>query len=81
MLISHLIKMKTDILNIVVAGIRWGDKWLLIHRSKGDYQKKWALVGGKLEKNEELKEAIDLDNLQKVIDDLEAQLGALKDEL
>jgi len=58
MLFSLLIKMKTDILNIVVAGIRWGEKWLLINRSKGDYQKKWALVGGKLEKNEELKEAI-----------------------
>ncbi len=50
--------MKTDILNIIVAGIRWGEKWLLINRRKGDYQKKWALVGGKLEKNEELKEAI-----------------------
>ncbi|MHA1346398.1 MAG: NUDIX hydrolase [Candidatus Heimdallarchaeaceae archaeon] len=50
--------MKTDILNIVVAGIKWGEKWLLINRSKGDYQKKWALVGGKLERNEELKEAI-----------------------
>lgn len=50
--------MKTDILNIIVAGIRWGEKWLLINRRKGDYQKKWALVGGKLEKDEELKEAI-----------------------
>ncbi|MBY8999405.1 MAG: NUDIX domain-containing protein [Candidatus Heimdallarchaeota archaeon] len=50
--------MKPDILNIVVAGIRWGKKWLLIKRNKGDYQNKWALVGGKIEKNEELKEGI-----------------------
>ncbi len=50
--------MKRDILNIVVAGIKWGEKWLLINRRKGDYQNKWALVGGKLEKNEELKDAI-----------------------
>ena len=50
--------MAREILNIVVAGIKWGEKWLLIKRKKGDYQNKWALVGGKLEKNEELKEAI-----------------------
>ena len=50
--------MKPGILNIVVAGIRWGEKWLLINRNKGDYLKKWALVGGKLEHNEELQEAI-----------------------
>ncbi len=58
MLFSLLVKMKNNILNIVVAGIRWEEKWLLINRRKGDYQNKWALVGGKLEKNEELKEAI-----------------------
>jgi len=47
-----------NILNIIVAGIRWNSKWLLIKRQRGDYQKKWALIGGKMEFNEEIKSAI-----------------------
>ena len=47
-----------NIINIVVAGIRWNAKWLLIKRKRGDYQEKWALVGGKIEVNEDLKSAI-----------------------
>ncbi|MHA1400648.1 MAG: NUDIX hydrolase [Candidatus Heimdallarchaeaceae archaeon] len=51
---------KKSILNIVVAGIKneTNSKWLLIQRNKGDYQKKWALVGGKMEFGETIKEAI-----------------------
>jgi len=50
--------MINNILNIVVAGIRWKSKWLLIKRKRGDYRTKWALVGGKIEHNEEIKESI-----------------------
>ena len=51
--------MKTDtILNIVVAGIRRDEQWLLIKRQKGDYQSKWALVGGKMEYGETIEHAI-----------------------
>ena len=49
---------KQKILNVVVAGINNGDKWLLIKRKKGDYQDKWALVGGKMEFGETIKQAI-----------------------
>ncbi|MHA2357185.1 MAG: NUDIX domain-containing protein [Candidatus Heimdallarchaeaceae archaeon] len=50
--------MNSNILNIVVTGIRWNTKWLLIKRRRGDYRTKWALVGGKIEHNEEIKESI-----------------------
>jgi ADP-ribose pyrophosphatase YjhB (NUDIX family) len=50
--------MTNNILNIVVAGINFESKWLLIKRKKGDYRTKWALVGGKIEHNEEIKESI-----------------------
>ena len=46
------------ILNIVVAGIESEKGWLLIQRRKGDYQEKWALVGGKMEFDETIKGAI-----------------------
>lgn len=49
---------KQKILNIVVAGINNGDKWLLIKRKKGDYHDKWALVGGKMDFGETIKQAI-----------------------
>ena len=49
---------KQKILNIVVSGINNEDKWLLIKRKKGDYQDKWALVGGKMEFGETIKQAI-----------------------
>ncbi|MHA1114724.1 MAG: NUDIX domain-containing protein [Candidatus Heimdallarchaeum aukensis] len=50
---------KSRILNVVVAGIRdtVENKWLLIRRERGDYIGKWALVGGKLEFGETIKEA------------------------
>lgn len=50
--------MENRILNIVVAGIESNNKWLLIKRRRGDYQEKWALVGGKMEFNETIKNAI-----------------------
>ena len=50
--------MKKKILNIVVAGIESQEGWLLIKRRRGDYQDNWALVGGKMEFNETIKEAI-----------------------
>ena len=50
--------MTNSILNVVVAGIKHESKWLLIKRKKGDYRTKWALVGGKIEHNEEIKGAI-----------------------
>ncbi len=50
--------MTNSILNIVVAGINYESKWLLIKRKRGDYITKWALVGGKIEHNEEIKESI-----------------------
>lgn len=49
---------KQKILNVVVSGINNEDKWLLIKRKKGDYQDKWALVGGKMEFGETIKQAI-----------------------
>lgn len=49
---------KQKILNVVVSGINNEDKWLLIKRKKGDYQGKWALVGGKMEFGETIKQAI-----------------------
>jgi len=45
------------ILNVVIAGIQKNDKWLFIKRARGDYQQKWALVGGKMCFNEEIKSA------------------------
>ncbi len=55
---KHKLNYMNNILNIVVAGIRWNSKWLLIKRKRGNYQKKWALIGGKIEFNEEIKTAI-----------------------
>lgn len=46
------------ILNVVVAGIQKRDKWLFIKRARGDYQDKWALVGGKMCFNEKIHKAI-----------------------
>ena len=46
------------ILNIVVGGIERNNKWLLIKRKRGDYQQKWALVGGKMNFDEDIKEAL-----------------------
>jgi ADP-ribose pyrophosphatase YjhB (NUDIX family) len=52
MLMSH------KILNIVVAGIEYNNKWLFIKRKRGDYQKKWALVGGKMHFDETIRESV-----------------------
>lgn len=46
------------ILNVVIAGIQKNDKWLFIKRASGDYQQKWALVGGKMCFSEEIKSAV-----------------------
>ena len=46
------------ILNIVIGGIERNNKWLLIKRKRGDYQQKWALVGGKMNFDEGIKEAL-----------------------
>ena len=46
------------ILNIVVGGIDYNDKLLLIRRKRGDYKHKWALVGGKMNFDEQIKEAL-----------------------
>ncbi len=46
------------ILTVVVAGIKKKNEWLLIKRKRGDYQNKWALVGGKMQFNESIQEAI-----------------------
>jgi ADP-ribose pyrophosphatase YjhB (NUDIX family) len=46
------------ILNVVVAGIQKKDKWLFIKRARGDYQNKWALIGGKMNFNEGIENAI-----------------------
>ena len=43
---------------IVVAGIRNKNEWLLIKRERGDYKKKWALVGGKMQFDESIQEAL-----------------------
>lgn len=50
--------MSQKILNIVVAGIEYNNKWLFIKRERGDYRKKWALVGGKMHFDETIKESI-----------------------
>lgn len=50
--------MGQKILNIVVAGIEYNNKWLFIKRERGDYRKKWALVGGKMHFDETIKESI-----------------------
>ncbi len=50
--------MSQKILNIVVAGIEHNNKWLFIKRERGDYQKKWALAGGKMHFDETIKESI-----------------------
>lgn len=50
--------MSQKILSIVVAGIEYNNKWLFIKRERGDYQKKWALVGGKMHFDETIKESI-----------------------
>lgn len=49
---------ENKILNIVIAGIQNNDKWLFIKRARGDYQQKWALIGGKMIFNEEIESAI-----------------------
>ena len=49
--------MNNQILNIVVAGIEYQDKWLFIKRKRGDYQRRWALVGGKINFDETLRES------------------------
>ncbi|MHA1198447.1 MAG: NUDIX hydrolase [Candidatus Heimdallarchaeaceae archaeon] len=49
---------KPNILNIVVGGIEYEGKWLLIKRERGDYQQKWALVGGKINFDEGIEEAL-----------------------
>ncbi|MCG3215391.1 MAG: NUDIX domain-containing protein [Candidatus Heimdallarchaeota archaeon] len=46
------------ILAVVVAGIKNNNNWLLIKRERGDYQQKWALVGGKIQFNETIQDAI-----------------------
>ena len=46
------------ILNIVVAGVKYNQKWLLIRRERGSYQQKYALVGGKMDVDERIKEAL-----------------------
>ena len=46
------------ILNIVVAGVKYNQKWLLIRRERGSYQQKYALVGGKMDFDERIKEAL-----------------------
>ena len=46
------------ILNIVGAGIKYNQKWLLIKRKRGDYQQKYALIGGKMDFDERIQEAI-----------------------
>lgn len=45
------------ILVVVVAGIKNKNEWLLIKRERGDYQQKWALVGGKMQFNESIRNA------------------------
>jgi len=47
-----------NILIVVVAGIKKKNEWLLIKRERGDYQQKWALVGGKMQFNESIQNAI-----------------------
>ena len=47
-----------NILIIVVAGIKKKKEWLLIKRERGDYRKKWALVGGKMQFDESIQEAL-----------------------
>ena len=47
-----------NILTIVVAGINKQNEWLLIKRERGDYRKKWALVGGKMQFDETIQDAI-----------------------
>lgn len=49
---------ENKILNVVIAGIQKDDKWLFIKRARGDYQQKWALVGGKMSFNEKIESAI-----------------------
>ncbi|MCE7742733.1 MAG: NUDIX domain-containing protein [Candidatus Heimdallarchaeota archaeon] len=46
------------ILNIVVGGVEHNGEWLLIKRERGDYQQKWALVGGKINFDEGIQEAL-----------------------
>ena len=46
------------ILNIVVGGIKYRKKWLLIKRKRGDYQQKYALVGGKIDFDETIQVAL-----------------------
>ena len=50
--------MSQKILNIVVAGIEYNNNWLFIKRKRGDYQEKWALVGGKMQFDETVKESV-----------------------
>ncbi len=47
-----------SILNIIVGGIKYNEKWLLIKRRRGDYLNKWALVGGKMNFDERIEEAL-----------------------
>lgn len=46
------------ILNIVVGCIEYKGKFLLIKRERGEYKQKWALVGGKINFDEEIEEAL-----------------------
>lgn len=48
-----------SIIAVVVAGIRFGDKLLLIKRKKGTYSTKWGLIGGKIEFGEDIRHAIE----------------------
>ncbi|TFG10758.1 NUDIX domain-containing protein [Candidatus Heimdallarchaeota archaeon] len=47
-----------SIQNIVVGSIEYKDKLLLIKRKRGDYQQKYALVGGKLDFDEGIQKAM-----------------------
>jgi len=68
--------MSQKILNIVVAGIEHNNKWLFIKRERGDYKKKWALVGGKMHFDETIKESI----LREIKEEtgLEVEWGGIK---
>ncbi|MHA1686627.1 MAG: NUDIX hydrolase [Candidatus Heimdallarchaeaceae archaeon] len=48
-----------SIIPVVVAGIHYDDKLLLIKRKKGTYSTKWGLIGGKIEFGEDIRHAIE----------------------
>ena len=68
--------MSQKILNIVVAGIEYNNKWLFIKRERGEYRKKWALVGGKMHFDETIEESI----LREIKEEtgLEVEWGGIK---